>query len=280
MTKNYNDPFHHVNYNAIADGGTKGWGVKSGLEVSEDSPQGMDVNVAVGTAWINEIEYIESGITNLVISAAHATLPRRDIIIYDASTSNPDIITGIPATEPIPPDITSGDILLAVVNVAALSSVIINNDIEDGRVMIREHGLTHQFDGCDPIDLGVYTVTASDTVLHTNAPERIRTSTANALMKETILTCLNGTIKVTFDYASNNGLWSENRIYINNSPRGTIRLRNNTNYVTVSQDFAVSAGDRIQIYGKEQSGAGGIAKCRNLIIKATKSKVAFVDNDA
>lgn len=157
MTKSYNSPLHHCDFNAIVDGGTKGNGVKTGLSVTEDSPQGMDVDVAAGTAIINNVEYTEVSIINLVIDTAHATLPRKDIIIYDVATTNPAVIAGIAATEPIPPDIPNGDILLAVVNIAAAVTVITNSDIEDGRVMVDEpnyHSDSHKSGGSDIVHLG------------------------------------------------------------------------------------------------------------------------------
>ena len=141
MAKQYNDPFHHVDYNAITNG-TKGNGVQSGFVVTErGAGQNMSVDVASGVIWVNNIKYTESSTTNVTISAAHATLPRRDTIIYDSATSNPVVITGTAATEPIPPDVTSDDILLVVVNIAAGVSVITNSDIEDGRVSVSNHNL-------------------------------------------------------------------------------------------------------------------------------------------
>ena len=161
MTKSYNSPLEHVDYNAIIDG-TKNNGVQSGLAVSErGSGQNMSVDVASGVALINKLSYTEVSTVNVVISAADATHPRKDIIIYDVATTNPAVVTGTPAAEPIPPDITSGDILLAVVNVAANETTIANTDIEDGRVGVDYHHTTHEYGGSDvagiPAEINVVT---------------------------------------------------------------------------------------------------------------------------
>lgn len=135
MTKSYNSPFHHVDYNAIIDG-CSGNGVLSGLLVSErGAGQNMSVDVSTGSCT-SGIKYTETSITNLAINAAHATLLRKDIVIYDVATTNPLVITGIAASEPIPPDITNNDILLGIVTIQPSVSVITNADIEDGRVSV------------------------------------------------------------------------------------------------------------------------------------------------
>lgn len=136
MSYNYNDPLHHVIGNALNDG-CKNWGVVSGLAVSENAAGAdMDVDVALGVCFVDGTEYTEAGITQVTITAAHATLPRKDLIIYDTSGDTPAVVTGTAAATAIPPDITSGDILLAVVDVPANDTTISDAQIHDGRVFV------------------------------------------------------------------------------------------------------------------------------------------------
>jgi len=136
MSYAYNDPLHHVIGNALNDG-CKNWGVVSGLAVSERAAgANMSVDVALGVCFVDGVEYTESGITNVVITAADGTNPRKDLIVYDTSGGTPAVVTGTPAATAIPPDITSGDILLAVVDVPALDTTITNDQIHDGRVFV------------------------------------------------------------------------------------------------------------------------------------------------
>lgn len=189
MTKSYNDPFYHVDYNAISDA-NDGNGVVSGLIVTErGAGQNMSIDVAAGAALISWIKYTEASTINLGISGSHATLPRRDTIIYDASASNPAVLTGTPASEPIPPNTTSGDILLAVVNVPAGATVITNTNIDDGRMMVQDyHALQHANDGNDQIIF--YDMHLENQTIDDNTAQKTVTAGTYTKYKETkINTC-------------------------------------------------------------------------------------------
>lgn len=109
-----------------------GDGVTSGLDVSERAAGlNMSVDVAAGGCIVNNVVYTESGVTNVSIAMADVTHPRKDLVYYDTATSAPLVVTGSPLATPIPPDIPSGDIALAIVNVPANASSIANNDITD-----------------------------------------------------------------------------------------------------------------------------------------------------
>jgi hypothetical protein len=114
-----------------------GDGVISGLDVSEKGAgANMSVDVATGSTLIGGTTYTESSIVNLVIEAAHATLHRKDLITYDPTTSNPVVTKGTNhaggTADPIyPPNIPTGDILLAVIEVAATATTITNGEITD-----------------------------------------------------------------------------------------------------------------------------------------------------
>ena len=131
----YNQVLEHVQINNIVLAAA-GDGVVSGLDVTEKGTPDMSVDVAAGSCKVAGIEYTETGVTNVAITAAHATLARKDLIIYDVATTDPIAIAGTPAATPIPPDIAAGDILLAIVDVAATVTTITNSDITDCIVII------------------------------------------------------------------------------------------------------------------------------------------------
>lgn len=141
MDFSYNEVLEHIDLNnmLLAE---KWWGVLSGSGVSErGAGANMSVDVAAGIAFIDYVTYTEAVTVNVVISAADATNPRKDIIIYDSATSNPIVITGNPGATPQPPDITANDILLAMVDVSANATAIYDSDITDKRIYVVAAGL-------------------------------------------------------------------------------------------------------------------------------------------
>ena len=126
------------------------------LAVSEKSgTPDMSVDVAEGACWIDgdEATYQGSyfcenrGVTNLSISAADATNPRKDLIVakvqdsaYSGATDawSLAVVTGTPAASPSEPAVPSNAIVLALVDVAALASSIVDGNITDRRVTTQE----------------------------------------------------------------------------------------------------------------------------------------------
>jgi len=136
MNVQFDEVFEHVMMNAVI-AACEGNGVLDGLAVSErGAGANMSVDVAAGSAWIDGTKYTESSTVNLTISAADATYDRKDLVTYDSNTSNPIVTTGTAAATPEPPDIPSGNILLAIVDVAAGATQITSADITDGRAML------------------------------------------------------------------------------------------------------------------------------------------------
>ena len=136
MTYQYNQPFEHINMEAIV-AGTQNNGVVSGMAVTErGAGQNQSVDVASGEVYVSDVRFTEGSTVNVALAAAHGTLPRKDIITYDTTASNPSYVTGTAASPPIPPDIPSGDILLAVVDRTANDNTVANTDINDGRVSV------------------------------------------------------------------------------------------------------------------------------------------------
>ena len=127
----FNQVLEHVQINNIVLAAA-GDGVVSGLDVSERAAGvNMSVDVAAGSCKVAGTTYTEAGVVNVAITAADVTHARKDLIIYDTATSNPIVVTGTPAATPQPPDITAGDILLAIVDVAANETEITNAEITD-----------------------------------------------------------------------------------------------------------------------------------------------------
>ena len=104
MDVQFNEVFEHVMMNAII-AACEGNGVLDGLTVSErGAGANMSVDVAAGSAWIDDTKYTESSTVNLTISAADATYDRKDLVTYDSNTSNPIVTTGTAAPTPEPPE--------------------------------------------------------------------------------------------------------------------------------------------------------------------------------
>jgi len=136
MDVQFDEVFEHVMMNAII-AACNGDGVLDGLTVSErGAGANMSVDVAAGNAWIGGTKYTESSTVNLAISAADATYDRKDLVTYDSNTSNPIVTTGTAAPTPEPPDIPSGNVLLAIVDVAAGTTQILDENITDGVVIL------------------------------------------------------------------------------------------------------------------------------------------------
>ena len=86
------------------------------------------------------------------------------------------------------------------------------------------------------------------------------------LLKQITCNETNGNITVKFDLKDNNGAGGcFGKVYINSVAAGTLREEGSAAWVTYSENFAVSTGDLIQVYGTYDDGGGGTGGlCRNL----------------
>jgi len=129
------------------------YGVMSGCAVSEHAPTpDMSVDVAAGSVWRATVITTFGAVQNVNITAANATLPRKDIVYLNAAgalaTSDgvaaaaaPSGQTGPVTTSPAPPNIPVGGTALAEVWVAAATTAIADADITDRRTFISvDHG--------------------------------------------------------------------------------------------------------------------------------------------
>lgn len=120
------------------------------MKVTEKSTPNMSVDVAGGRAYIrgSEATYQGSyavenrGTTNLVVSAADATNPRKDLVVAKVQDSNYSgatkawslaVVTGTPAASPTEPSAPANSIVLAMIDVPASSTSVINSRITDRR---------------------------------------------------------------------------------------------------------------------------------------------------
>lgn len=125
---------------------------QTSLKVSQrGAGANMSVDVATGIVAIQGTQSATQGIytacsdavVNVVITTAHATLARKDIIvarIQDSAVSGVtdsftiEVVTGTPAGSPVEPAVPANSMKLATVNVAAAAASITNANIVDARV--------------------------------------------------------------------------------------------------------------------------------------------------
>ena len=116
--------------------GIRGWGVISGLSVSQKAVADMSVDVAAGNALINDVAIAKSSTTNVAVSVADATYDRYDIVVInDAGTIS--VVAGTAAAISYAPDYdfeVNNAIMLAVIYVPAADTAIEDAQITDKRV--------------------------------------------------------------------------------------------------------------------------------------------------
>ena len=80
----YNEVFEQCNLTAML-AGIQDDGIMSGLDVGESSPAAMSVRIAPGSCSISGTVYSPVSYQNVVVTAADATNPRKDIVTYRAT---------------------------------------------------------------------------------------------------------------------------------------------------------------------------------------------------
>lgn len=124
--------------NWLRDGVLKG--ALNNLEVYGDS-SGMQIKIKSGVAYIRGCFYKSDAVETLLISAAHATLNRIDLVVlrldYVGETITTAVKTGTPAAEPVAPSLTQDaniwEIALAEVAVDAAVNTIVPEKVSDLR---------------------------------------------------------------------------------------------------------------------------------------------------
>lgn len=102
---------------------------------------------------------------------------------------------------------------------------------------------------------------ASDTLQLSADTERFVVSGTTYGKKKEIQVFFGGQCRVKFDIKMHPSEWSAyGKIYINGNAIGTERSTTSTSYATFSEDFYLSAGDRVQLYEKDTNGYGAYVK--------------------
>jgi hypothetical protein len=121
---------------AILVAGEAGTGVLTGCEVTAQGSPDMTLAVASGTiqpsAGVGAVT-VTAG--NVAIGTAHATLPRIDLVTASAAGVK-TVTAGTASAEPKPPDLPSGHIGLAMVDVPAADTAIQTAQITSKRVVV------------------------------------------------------------------------------------------------------------------------------------------------
>jgi hypothetical protein len=121
---------------AILVAGEAGTGVLTGCDVTAQGSPDMTLAVASGTiqpsAGAGAVT-VTAG--NVTITTAHATLPRIDLVTASAAGVK-TVTAGTAATEPKPPDLPSGHIGLAMVDVPAADTAIQTAQITSKRAIV------------------------------------------------------------------------------------------------------------------------------------------------
>ena len=220
-------------------------GVLDGLQITPQAS--MTLNVTAGQCHVDHEVYEETSTTTVTIAAAHATLPRLDIVYYDTSAGEAATTSGAAAAHPLTPVIPDGDVLLALIEVPAAVTTILIGYITDERIPVKPFGLIY---------------VASDTLLDSSDSEEYHGSITYTNEKEITIPddifSNDSELRIKFDLKSANmAITVYGRIYRNGVAVGTERSTTSTSYVNFSDDISGwSAGDLIQLYTR--TAASGI----------------------
>lgn len=110
--------------------GVEGTGITSGCAVAPSS--GMVISVAAGSV-VRAGVAADTAAATPTVGAAHATLPRFDIVVIAAGNSAA-IRAGTADANPQPPSLTAGDVALAMVYVPPAATAMASGNIVDMRV--------------------------------------------------------------------------------------------------------------------------------------------------
>ncbi|MBA7618329.1 hypothetical protein ES703_25650 [subsurface metagenome] len=127
------------------DAHTLGYGVVNGLKVVPTDPVSMNVQVETGKAYVANTLVEKGAVTDLTVSAADPTNPRKDIVVCNsagtlsivagtAEVALPSDKVGVYTLNPEPPSIPANSIILAEIWVPAGATEITGGEIYDKRV--------------------------------------------------------------------------------------------------------------------------------------------------
>ncbi|AGC34505.1 T4 gp9/gp10-like baseplate protein [Haloarcula virus HVTV-2] len=106
----------------------------------------MEISVAAGTAFYIGSNYNLGAAETHVLSDGDANDDRWDTVYFDTGTSSSGVREGTPAANPEPPDISGGELLLAIVYVPAGATNISNTEILNWRAKFSNEAEEVQYD--------------------------------------------------------------------------------------------------------------------------------------
>lgn len=153
---------HTPGLSVTTAGGGHGVVLPGDMLVSQNGTPNMGVSIAAGRAVVRSgragnisdgvyTDIINDAPVSVSVTAAHATLPRKDLVIAQvrdtnygeaASDARPLVVAGTPAASPADPDLTGypNCLVLARISVAAAASSITNANIADLRTWVSAIG--------------------------------------------------------------------------------------------------------------------------------------------
>ncbi|GAI29478.1 unnamed protein product, partial [marine sediment metagenome] len=176
------------------DAHTLGYGVVNGLKVVPTDPASMDVQVETGKAYVADTLVEKGAVTDLTVTAADPTNPRKDIVVCN-SAGTLSIVAGTPEAalpggnvgvytlNPEPPSIPANSIILAEIWVPAGATSITGSEIYDKRVSIADF-LTHKDAATGVHGVGASTV---DSVANRNTAINTHKGDASAHHAKTVI---------------------------------------------------------------------------------------------
>ena len=240
------DVFYHTRLNNMV-GAAKDNGVLRGLGVTAQGTPSQTLDVAAGQCHVDNETYTESSATTVVIGTGHATLSRLDIVCYDTSAGAAVVTAGTASSAPQPPDIPSGDILLALISVPASDTTISSDQITDERILVRPVGFVY---------------VSSSNVITSLDGEELHNSTTYTKEKEIgpipdDIFSNDSVLSIMFTLKSQAGFVTVyGRIYRNGVAVGTEQSTVNTNYVPYYETISGwSACDLVQLYTRTSNGS-------------------------
>ncbi len=232
------DVFYHVRLNNMVNA-AKDNGVLSGLGVTAQGTPSLILDVAAGQCHVDNETYVESTATTVTIGTAHTTLPRLDIVCYDTSAGAAAVTPGTAASVPQPPNIPSGDILLALISVPALDTTISSGQISDEIIIVRPVGFVYVYSTNEIITLD---------------GEESHNSTSYTKVKEfdpipDDIFSNESVFSIMFTLKSETGSTVYGRVFKNGVSFGTWQSTTSTSYSPFYETISGwSAGDLIQLY--------------------------------
>lgn len=122
---------------AVLSMGMRGYGVVKGCAVTQrGAGANMSVDVAGGLIYVNERYAWLAPTTNVAVTAAGSS-PRIDLVVANWN-GVVSVVAGTAASIPVWPAIPTNSVVLAAVFVQASASTIVNANITDKRVTVKE----------------------------------------------------------------------------------------------------------------------------------------------